>query len=176
MGGRASGRVASAPRVPRYEAFTPTSARASNTAKAIRRTDTKAEVALRRALWALGLRYRKHADGIAGKPDVVLFNVRLLVFVDGDFWHGRNWRERKRKLLAGSNSRYWVAKIEANIARDIRVTAELTAAGWSVLRFWEGDVLADAAAAAHSVRAAARSSLNQGVRRRKLPTPENRVP
>jgi DNA mismatch endonuclease (patch repair protein) len=140
--------------VPRYEAFAPTSARASKTAQAIRRTDTKAEVALRRALWALGLRYRKHADGICGKPDIVFGKARVLVFVDGDFWHGRDWPERKRKLLAGNNSRYWVAKIEANIARDVRVNEELTTAGWTVIRFWESDVLHAATAAATTVAAA----------------------
>jgi DNA mismatch endonuclease, patch repair protein len=155
MGGRTSGRIASAPRVPRYDAFTPTSARASTTAKAIRRTDTKAELVLRRALWALGLRYRKHTNGIRGKPDVVFTKARVLVFVDGDFWHGREWLDRKRKLLAGSNAPYWVAKIESNISRDVRVARELVAAGWTVMRFWETDVLADPDAAARRVAAAA---------------------
>jgi DNA mismatch endonuclease (patch repair protein) len=80
--------------------------------------------------------------------------ARVLVFCDGDFWHGRNWPDRKRKLLAGNNSTYWVAKIEANIARDVRVTSELIAEGWQVIRLWETDVLRDPAASARRVASA----------------------
>jgi DNA mismatch endonuclease (patch repair protein) len=84
----------------------------------------------------------------------VFTGSRILVFCDGDFWHGRNWSERKRKLLAGNNSAYWIAKIEANIARDVRVNAELAEEGWYVLRFWETDILRDPTAVAATVAAA----------------------
>ncbi len=142
--------------IPRYDAFEPSSARASATARAIRRANTKAEIALRRALWALGLRYRLHAKDIRGRPDIIFRRTRTLVFCDGDFWHGRNWKERKRKLKRGSNSAYWIAKIESNIARDARLTAELRAEGWKVLRYWETDVLRDPQGAAARVLAVMR--------------------
>jgi G:T-mismatch repair DNA endonuclease (very short patch repair protein) len=67
------------------------------------------------------------------------------VFCDGDFWHGRNLEERIRKLSVGHNAPYWIAKIQANVARDRRHDDELRAIGWIVLRYWETDVRHDAA-------------------------------
>ena len=63
------------------------------------------------------------------------------MFCDGDFWHGRKWNSQKMNLARGSNADYWVAKIEANIARDRRHRAELRTAGWRVIRLWESDIL-----------------------------------
>jgi DNA mismatch endonuclease, patch repair protein len=138
-------------RAPRYEGFAPTSKVASETKKRVPRMGTKAERALRSALWAAGLRFRKNAGDLPGKPDVIFRKARVALFVDGDFWHGRAWSDRKRRLLAGSNAAYWVAKIEANMARDQRKTRELEALGWRVLRLWETDVLRDPTAAAAAV-------------------------
>ena len=76
---------------------------------------------------------------------------RVVVFVDGDFWHGRNWRQRKKKLKEGSNPEYWAAKIQANIDRDRRQEEELSEAGWTVVRLWETDILDDPAAAAEQI-------------------------
>jgi DNA mismatch endonuclease (patch repair protein) len=73
-------------------------------------------------------------------PDIVFDNARLVVFADGDFWHGKNWRERKAKLRRGHNSDYWVSKIERNMARDLDWNRKLRAAGWAVLRLWESDI------------------------------------
>lgn len=129
------------PRVPRYCAFRPASASASEVKRRNRARDTKAEMLLRRALWARGLRYRLHDTRLPGKPDIVFRQARLVVFVDGDFWHGRDWRRRRAKLARGSNAGYWIPKIEANIARDRKITRALKKAGWIVLRFWETDVL-----------------------------------
>ncbi len=103
----------------------------------------RAEVALRKALWARGIRYRLHAVDLPGKPDIVLRRARIAVFVDGDFWHGRNWAERRAKLLKGNNAGYWTAKIEYNIMRDRANTATLESCGWTVIRLWERDVLQD---------------------------------
>lgn len=150
MGG---GRVGSVPNAPRFEGLTPSSTRASATARAIRRTDTKAEVVLRRALWARGLRYRKHAKDIPGRPDIVFVRARLVVFVDGDFWHGRDWETRRAKLAHGANARYWLAKIATNMERDRRKDAALRALGWTVVRVWEKDVLAAPERAASVVAA-----------------------
>jgi DNA mismatch endonuclease (patch repair protein) len=82
--------------------------------------------------------------------------VRVVIFCDGDFWHGRDIEERERRLAAGHNAAYWVAKIRANVARDKRHTAELEAQGWRVLRLWETDIHRDPVAAAERVAALVR--------------------
>ena len=133
---------------PRFEGYAPSSTRASMTARAIGRTETRAEIELRRALWKRGLRYRKNVATLPGRPDIVFPRARLVVFVDGDFWHGRDWEARLAKLKRGSNAPYWVAKIGANIERDRRKTEALRAMGYEVVRVWETDVLRDPAAAA----------------------------
>ena len=152
-------RVAKTERAPRFEGFKPSSAKASEIKKRVGRKDTKAEVTLREALWAAGYRYRKNVASLPGKPDIVLVKQRIAIFVDGDFWHGRNWEERKAKLQKGANAPYWVAKIEANMRRDVRNAGTLTAMGWCVFRFWERDVnhsvVGSIAAIAESTRPAA---------------------
>jgi DNA mismatch endonuclease (patch repair protein) len=75
----------------------------------------------------------------------------VVVFCDGDFWHGRDWLRRRRKLVAGANAAYWVAKIAANIARDRRNTRLLRHQGWTVVRLWETDILARPAGAVEIV-------------------------
>jgi DNA mismatch endonuclease, patch repair protein len=135
-------------KVPRYSEFQPASSLASEIKKKNRARDTKAEMLLRRELWRRGLRYRLHDSTLPGKPDIVFPRARLVIFCDGDFWHGRNWRSRKAKLARGSNAPYWLAKIEANIQRDRRRTRELRKLGWTVLRFWETDILRDVLAIA----------------------------
>jgi len=96
---------------------------------------------LRSHLWRLGCRYRIDVSNLPGRPDIVFPKARLVVFCDGDFWHGRRWAERRRKLRTGHNADYWVRKIGRNIERDRQNTALLEKAGWTVLRFWEGDIL-----------------------------------
>lgn len=128
---------------PDYTSFTPASEKASRTLSRTRKKDTKCEVALRRALWHKGYRYRKHYDAAPGTPDIAFPGAKLAVFCDGDFWHGRNWEERRRKLEAGSNSGYWVPKIRRNQERDQQTSEALRAEGWTVARFWETDILDD---------------------------------
>jgi DNA mismatch endonuclease (patch repair protein) len=77
-----------------------------------------------------------------------------VVFCDGDFWHGRDWEERREKLKAGANAEYWVAKIGRNIERDRKQEALLRESGWVVLRFWESEILADTEGVAGRVLAA----------------------
>lgn len=109
----------------------------------------------------MGLRYRIHRADLPGRPDVVFVAARVAVFVDGDFWHGRDWRSRRARLARGANAPYWLAKIAANRTRDRRSTAALQRHGWTVIRVWERDVLADperiANAVARSVRGRART-------------------
>ena len=129
-----------------YNRFSPASVHASAAGKgASRKTDTKPELRLRRALWHSGARYRKNVRGLPGKPDIVFKNTRIVVFCDGDFWHGKDWETRKNKLKRGSNPEYWIAKIEHNIERDLKNTQALNNEGWTVLRFWESEIDKDLA-------------------------------
>lgn len=131
----------------------PASKRASQAAKgSSKKTDTKPELILCRALWSAGLRYRKNPPDLPGKPDVVFIRAKVAVFCDGDFWHGRNWEARQEKLSRGHNAEYWLAKIGRNMKRDADVAAALREAGWSVLRVWESDVKRDVDAVVAVVR------------------------
>lgn len=114
---------------------------------------TRPERALQAALDRIGVRYETHARDLTGRPDVVLRDARLAVFMDGDFWHG--WK------LGGwidTLAPFWQEKLTRNRLRDRRVDRELRAAGWTVLRIWEHQVNADAAACARRVAHAARKA------------------
>lgn len=113
-------------------------------------TGTKPELVLAKAMWALGLRYRKNSGGIFGKPDFSFKKYKVAVFVDGEFWHGKDW-EQKKAVIKG-NREFWIAKIERNIQRDIEVTGRLKAEGWTVLRFWSNDVVKNTTCCAEKVK------------------------
>lgn len=129
--------------VPRYENFRPRSSEASRVGTGNRRQDTTPEILLRAALRASGARFRSNIKTLPGCPDLVLAPERIAVFCDGDFWHGRHWRKRKQRLVAGWNAEYWVAKLERNRARDREVNRMLRRIGWRVIRVWESDVRRD---------------------------------
>lgn len=101
---------------------------------------TKPELAVEAALSAVGLAFETHARDLPGRPDFVIRDARVAVFVDGDFWHGRNFAEWRLKL-----SEKWETKIAMNIARDRRNRRALRADGWKVVRIWEHQVKADLA-------------------------------
>lgn len=124
----------------------------SKAKKANRGRDTQHEILLRSELWRLGLRYRKNVAGLSGKPDIVFGRARLIVFCDGDFWHGRNWRRLEGELSRRHNSGYWREKIRQNIVRDRATTKALEQEGWGVVRLWERDIIRDPALAATKVR------------------------
>ena len=114
----------------------------------VRSRDTAPELLLRKALWATGLRFRTCPANLPGKPDIVVDSKRLAIFIDGDFWHGGQWRKRKLASLDDQfrqtpSRDYWLSKIRRNMDRDCRSTAALAAEGWSVIRLWESEVLAD---------------------------------
>jgi DNA mismatch endonuclease, patch repair protein len=134
-----------------YAGLAPAGSHASTVGKANRAVGTQPELLLRRTLWGLGLRYRLANRGLPGKPDLVILSRRVVVFCDGDFWHGRRWSERRTKLEKGHNSRYWLAKIEGNRRRDRLVNAELRRRGWRVIRVWETDVRKDPVGVATSI-------------------------
>ena len=107
--------------------------------------DTTPETIFRKTLWSRGFRYRVCPDNILGKPDVVFVAKKIAIFIDGDFWHGRQWKQRKLSSLEDqfqktSTKDYWLNKIRRNMERDCRVTSELISKGWTVLRFWESDI------------------------------------
>ena len=101
----------------------------------------KSETMLARAIWHMGIRYRKNYKSLPGSPDIAITKYKVAVFVDGEFWHGENWEERKQKLK--NNRDYWIEKIEENIARDKRNDAILREMGWTPLHFWEKDIKKD---------------------------------
>ncbi|MFB9238137.1 very short patch repair endonuclease [Plantactinospora siamensis] len=101
--------------------------------------DTAPEVALRRAVHALGLRFRLGRTLVNRyRPDLVFPGPRVAVFVDGCFWHGCPQHGPTR--FRGPNAERWTGKIAANRARDRRVDVELRAAGWRVVRVWECEI------------------------------------
>lgn len=136
---------------PSYKGFTSTSAAASATKRRNRSRDTKPEKLLRSSLWILGARYRLHFTGLPGRPDIVFARARVAVFCDGDFWHGREWRRRRARLVRGANPQYWIPKILANRRRDRQITQALRQTGWLVIRVWETEVRKDPDAAARTI-------------------------
>lgn len=110
----------------------------SRNMRAIRGVNTKMEVALAKALWARGHRYRKNDKTVFGKPDLAFKRHKLAIFVDGEFFHGKNWETDK--FIIKSRRDFWWKKIEANMKRDMVVNEHLKGNGWTVLRFWSRDV------------------------------------
>lgn len=105
---------------------------------AIRGKETGIEVRLRKALYAKGLRYRKNSKYIFGHPDVSMKGLKIAIFCDSEFWHGKNFAENEAKLT--TNREYWVKKIKRNIERDQEVNARLRGEGYTVLRFWGEEI------------------------------------
>jgi len=68
--------------------------------KKIRSSNSIPELSLRKELWKLGYRYRLNVSKLKGKPDIVFNKFKLVIFVDGEFWHGYEWRKKKPKIKA----------------------------------------------------------------------------
>ncbi|WP_445731860.1 very short patch repair endonuclease [Mariniflexile sp.] len=127
-------------KVPRFneESGFYTTKKRSKIMSKIRGTNTKPEMIFRKALWKKGVRYRVNNKKLPGKPDISIQKYRLAVFIDGEFWHGYNWNERKQTIK--SNREFWIPKIERNIQRDHEVNQQLTDMDYTVFRFWERDI------------------------------------
>jgi DNA mismatch endonuclease, patch repair protein len=98
--------------------------------------DTGPELALRRALWRLGVRgWRCHRRDLPGRPDLAFGRTRVAVFVDGGFWHGH-----PSKWWLGRSGDYWDAKITRNQERDRDADSALAELGWRVIRLWDFEV------------------------------------
>jgi len=108
--------------------------------------NTEPERIFQKALRRAGLRSFRACDtSLPGKPDVVLPRKRLAIFVDGDFWHGHQYKARgfeslQSQLSDVNNAEYWTEKISRNANRDFKTTTALLESGWRVLRFWESDI------------------------------------
>lgn len=101
----------------------------------------KSETKLAKGLWRKGVRYRKNYKSLPGSPDIAITKYKIAIFVDGEFWHGYDWENRKRKLKR--NREYWIQKIEENMARDKRNDMLLKKKGWIPIHFWEKQILKD---------------------------------
>lgn len=105
----------------------------------VRAQETSIEKAMGSALWKAGLRgYRKNVRGITGTPDFCWRKKKIIVFCDSSFWHGHDWRRRKKDIKV--RKKFWFKKIEDNIARDKKINKKLKRDGWNVLRFWDFDI------------------------------------
>jgi DNA mismatch endonuclease, patch repair protein len=101
----------------------------------IRGRDTGPELVVAAGLSALGLSFESHARDLPGRPDFVLRDIKLAIFVDGDFWHGYRFADWRDKL-----SPAWELKIEGNRRRDTRNFRLLRSQGWKVVRLWEHQI------------------------------------
>jgi DNA mismatch endonuclease (patch repair protein) len=100
----------------------------------IRGKDTRPEMFIRSALHRRGFRYRLHARGLPGRPDMVFPSRRAVVFVHGCFWHGHDCRFFR---LPGTRREFWQAKLNGNRQRDVKVRSQLSVDGWRQLVIWE---------------------------------------
>ena len=105
----------------------------------IRHKNTMPELTLRKKLWAEGLKgFRLHWK-LPGKPDIVYTTKKIVIFIDGDFWHGYNWK----KLGKIPPKKYWQGKIQKNIDRAKKYNKILRKEGWKVIRLWEHEINKD---------------------------------
>lgn len=110
-----------------------------NHMKFVKGKNTRIEVQLCHALWHAGIRYRKNVKTLPGKPDIVINKYKVVIFCDGDFWHGYDLKN----LRIHSNKKFWIEKINRNMRRDEEITYKLETMGWKVIRFWEHEIKKD---------------------------------
>jgi len=111
--------------------------RSENMAR-VKAKNTSFELLLRRELWARGLRYRTNDKTVFGKPDIVFKQRKIAVFVDSEFWHGKDFLQNKN--IPKTNNDFWINKLKRNIERDKEVNEVLTRDGWNVIRIWSKDL------------------------------------
>ena len=99
---------------------------------------TSTETLLAKALWSKGYRYRKNDKSVLGKPDIIFKKLKIAIFADGEFWHGKDWDVKKPKIA--QNKEYWIKKIERNMERDRQTQKILEYNGWTVIRFWHRQI------------------------------------
>lgn len=127
------------------------------------RRDTRPELAVRRVVWQLGLRYRVDLAPMPGRrrADLVFTRAKVAVYIDGCFWHSCPAHATTPK----ANRDWWTAKLAANVARDRDTDARLAHAGWTVIRVWE-----------HEPPTAVAARIAQVVATRRRPSPHMHCP
>lgn len=98
-----------------------------------------AEIMIAKSLWHRGYRYRLNYKALPGSPDIALAKYRIAIFIDGEFWHGKDFEQRKTKLK--NNKDYWIEKIQENIDRDLKNDKLLRQMDWYSIHFWSNDVI-----------------------------------
>jgi len=106
--------------------------------KRIRSIDTTPEIAVRRLLHSLGLRFRIHCSDLPGRPDIVLKKYKTVIMVNGCFWHMHEGCSRSN--MPKSNCAYWSDKLRKNVERDKGTQLALTELGWRVIIVWECEI------------------------------------
>ena len=106
--------------------------------RAVKNKGSKIEILLGKAMWNRGFRYRKNDASVFGKPDFTFKKIKVAVFCDSEFWHGKDWENRKNQPK--SNVEFWHKKILRNIERDKEVNKKLKIEGWIILRFWGEEI------------------------------------
>jgi DNA mismatch endonuclease (patch repair protein) len=109
----------------------------SKNMQAVKSIGSKEEILLTRALWHLGYRYRKNNKTVFGKPDITFKKMKIAIFVDSEFFHGKDFDTNKKPM---TNTEFWEKKIRRNMERDIEVNQKLQTDGWVVLRFWSREI------------------------------------
>jgi DNA mismatch endonuclease, patch repair protein len=104
----------------------------------IKGKNTKPEKAFKNALWHAGIRYRSNKKNLPGRPDITFIKYKLVIFIDGSFWHGHDWQNRKSTIK--TNRAFWIPKIERNMQRDREINTYYRSKGWTVIRFWDFEV------------------------------------
>ena len=100
----------------------------------IRGTNTKIDLKMEEILKDIGYKFEMYPK-MYGNPDFIMKRKKIIIYCDGDFWHGYRYDEKKKP-----SKKFWRDKIENNMRRDQRYTRRLRREGWSVLRFWEHDI------------------------------------
>lgn len=103
---------------------------------AVKNKDSKIEIEFRKKLWNAGVRYRKNPRGYFGKPDIVLKQRKVVIFIDSCFWHGC----KKHGRFPITRKTYWIPKIARNAVRDKKVSRHYKKQEWKVVRIWEHEM------------------------------------
>lgn len=110
----------------------------SNRMSNVKLKKNKYEIMLAKALWHKGYRYRLNYKELPGSPDIAIIKYQIAIFIDGEFWHGKDFDERKSKIK--NNKEYWIEKIQENIDRDTKNDKLLRMRSWIPLHFWSYEV------------------------------------
>ena len=106
--------------------------------QAIRSSNTRIEDKLAKAIFSKGFRYRRNDKSVIGKPDITFKSLRIAIFCDSEYFHGKDWDKEKHRIK--TNIEFWHKKIEQNMLRDQQVNTELLKNNWKVLRFWGKEI------------------------------------